>query len=108
MKQQGESTTTVDKIRSLQEDIQKLTSQNDALRAEIEAQSQAHKAQINAAEVRAHDSWLAAKQAERRLEEARSEASILRKKLTSLTAFNGTTSESNFNRKCDVKLEDAI
>lgn len=35
--------------------------------------------------MRAHDSWLAAKQAERRLDEARSEASILRKKLTSLT-----------------------
>lgn len=100
MKQQGESTTTVDKIRTLQEDIQKLRSQNDELRAEIEAQSAAHKAQINAAEVRAHDSWLAAKQAERRLEEARSEASVLRKKLTSLTAFNGTTAEISFNRKC--------
>lgn len=103
MKQQGESTTTVDKIRYLQEDIQKLRSQNDELRAEIEAQAAAHKAQISAAEVRAHDSWLAAKQAERRLEEARSEASILRKKLTSLSTFNGTTSENNFNRKCTAK-----
>lgn len=60
-------------------------SQNDELRAEIEAQAAAHKAQINAAEVRAHDSWLAAKQAERRLEENRAEASILRRKLTSVT-----------------------
>lgn len=55
------------------------------MRAEIEAQSVAHKAQINTIEMRAHDSWLAAKQAERRLEEAKSEASVLRKKLTSLT-----------------------
>lgn len=70
-------------------------SQNDQLRAEIEAQSASHKAQINAAEVRAHDSWLAAKQSERRLEEARSEASILRKNLTSLTC-NKIATENNF------------
>lgn len=70
------------------------------MRAEIEAQSAANKAQINAAECRAHDSWLAAKQSERRLEEARAEACILRKKLTSLT-FNRTTAENNFtNRMC--------
>lgn len=69
-------------------------SQNDQLRAEVEAQAAAHKAQINAAEMRAHDSWLAAKQAERRLEEARAEASILRKNLTSLT-FNKTLLENN-------------
>lgn len=72
-------------------------SQNDELRAEIEAQSAAHKAQINAAESRAHDSWLAAKQAERRLEEARSEAGVLRKKLTSLT-FNASGENSLPNR----------
>lgn len=60
-------------------------SQNEQLRAEIEAQSITHKAQINTVEMRAHDSWLAAKQAERRLDEAKSEASVLRKKLTSLT-----------------------
>lgn len=59
--------------------------QNEQLRAEIEAQSIAHKGQINTVEMRAHDSWLAAKQAERRLEEAKSESSVLRKKLTSLT-----------------------
>lgn len=64
-------------------------SQNEQLRAEIEAESIAHKAQINAVEMRAHDSWLAAKQAERRLEEAKSEASVLRKKLTNLTTGAG-------------------
>lgn len=61
------------------------SAQNEQLRAEIEAQSIAHKAQINTVEGRAHDSWLAAKQAERRLEEAKSEATVLRKKLTNLT-----------------------
>lgn len=66
-------------------------SQNEQLRAEIEAQSITHKAQINAVEMRAHDSWLAAKQAERRLDEAKTEASVLRKKLTSsIQKFSGT------------------
>lgn len=66
-------------------------SQNDQLRAEIDAQIETHKAQINAAESRSHDSWLAAKQAERRLEEVRAEASVLRRKLTALlTNPNGT------------------
>lgn len=60
------------------------------MRAEIEAQSVAHKAQINIIEMKAHDSWLAGKQAERRLEEAKGEASVLRKKLTILTQqFSG-------------------
>lgn len=60
------------------------------MRAEIEAQSVAHKAQINIIEMKAHDSWLAGKQAERRLEEAKAEASVLRKKLTILTQqFSG-------------------
>lgn len=48
---------------------------------------------MNAADSRAHDSWLAAKQAERRLEEARSEASILRKKLTNILS----STENNFS-----------
>lgn len=69
-------------------------SQNDELRAEIEAQSAAHKAQINAAEGRAHDSWLATKQTERRLEEAKSEATVLRKRLTNIS-FNATAGDSS-------------
>lgn len=60
-------------------------SQNDQLRAEIETQLKTHKAQINSVEMRAYDSWLATKQAERRLEASELEASVLRKKLTSLT-----------------------
>lgn len=74
-------------------------SQNDQLRAEIDAQSAAHKAQINAAESRAHDSWLAAKQAERRFEEIRSEAAILRRKLTSLSSNPASAENSLQNRK---------
>lgn len=99
MKQQGESTSTVERVRSLQDEIQGLRSQNDQLRAEVEAQSAAHKAQINAAESRAHDSWLATKQAERRLEEAKTEAAVLRKRLTNLSLSSGVPENSLLTRE---------
>lgn len=101
MKQQGESTSTVERIKGLQQDIQTLKSQNDELRAEIEAQSAAHKAQLNATEARAHESWLNARQAERRFEEVRAEAGALRRKLTSLSTGNQENSVQN--RKFAVK-----
>ncbi|XP_021703944.1 transport and Golgi organization protein 1 isoform X1 [Aedes aegypti] len=84
MQQQGETTSTVERIRLMQDEIQQLKSQNDKLRAEIEAQATAHKAQYTALETRSHDAWLAARQAERRLEESRNESSALRRKLTAL------------------------
>ncbi|XP_058453397.1 transport and Golgi organization protein 1 isoform X2 [Malaya genurostris] len=84
MQQQGETTSTVERIRTMQEEIQQLKSQNEKLRAEIEAQTTAHKAQYTALETRSHDAWLAARQAERRLDEARNESSALRRKLTAL------------------------
>ncbi|XP_035773899.1 transport and Golgi organization protein 1-like isoform X1 [Anopheles albimanus] len=84
MQQQGETTTTVEKIRHLQDETQQLKSQNDKLRAEIEAQAAAHKAQYTMLETRSHDAWLTARQAERRLEESRNESSALRRKLTAL------------------------
>lgn len=74
-------------------------SRNDQLRAEIDAQVATHKAQINAAESRAHDSWLAAKQAERRCEEARSEAGVLRRKLTTLSTNSASAENNVHNRK---------
>lgn len=59
-------------------------SQNEALRAEIEAQSAAHKTQLASLENRIHESWLVMKQTERKLEEARSDNALLRRKLTSI------------------------
>ncbi|XP_059609595.1 transport and Golgi organization protein 1 [Phlebotomus argentipes] len=96
MKSQGETTSTVEKIRSMQDEIQTLKSQNDALRAEIEAQRATHKAQVASLENRAQESWLSARQAERRLEESRIESSTLRRKLTSF-AENGVNSSSTNN-----------
>lgn len=69
------------------------------MRAEIDAQSAAHKAQINAAESRAHDSWLASKQADRRFEEVRAEAAALRRRLTSLSTNSASVENSLQNRK---------
>lgn len=84
MKQQGETTSTVERVRTMQDEIQALKSQNDSLRAEIEAQSAAHKAQISSLENRAHETWLTSRQSERKFDEARSEAAALRRKLTAL------------------------
>lgn len=94
MKQQGETTSTVERIRGLQTDIHDLRSQNDSLKAEIEAQQAAHKAQLSAAENRAHESWLGARQTQRRFEETVAEAGALRRKLTSLSA-SGTAADGS-------------
>lgn len=73
------------------------------MRAEIDAQSAAHKAQINAAESRAHDSWLALKQADRRFEEVRAEAGALRRKLTSLST-NPASVENSLQNRNSIRL----
>lgn len=91
MQQQGETTSTVERIRFLQDEVQQLKSQNEKLRAEIQTLDTAHKAQYTKLETQSHDAWLAARQAERRLEESRNEASTLRRKLTVLVDGNATT-----------------
>lgn len=59
-------------------------SQNDSLRAEIEAQIATHRLQAQSLEGRAHEAWLGARQAERRLDESRAESAALRRRLTSI------------------------
>ncbi|XP_017489066.1 PREDICTED: transport and Golgi organization protein 1 [Rhagoletis zephyria] len=108
LKQQGETTSTVDRLTTMQEEIQALKSQNDALRAEIEAQLAAHKAQTGTLENRAHETWLAARQSERRYEEARAEATALRRKLTALAGVGGgATGEANFEKLAGPELNNA-
>ncbi|CRL00820.1 CLUMA_CG014071, isoform A [Clunio marinus] len=82
MKQQGETTTTVEKVQSLNDEIQSLKSQKDSLHAEIEAQFAAHKLNISSLEAQSHAAWLNARQAERKLEESRMESAALRRRLT--------------------------
>lgn len=52
-------------------------------------QEATHKTQILSLENRAHESWLATRQTERRLEESRSEAAVLRRKLTAMSSSGG-------------------
>lgn len=108
MKQQGETTSTVEKVRSLNEENQTLKSQNDSLRAEIEAQLQAHKAQISALEARSHEAWLNARQAERRLEESRMESAHLRRKLTSIAENPAAAGSSDLIRPTNSLDNDSL
>ncbi|XP_037961143.1 transport and Golgi organization protein 1 [Teleopsis dalmanni] len=102
LKQQGETTSTVDRLTTMQEEIQSLRSQNDSLRAEIEAQMAAYKAQTGTLENRAHETWLAARQSERKYEEARAEAVALRRKLTAIATSNVNESISGGNLPNDL------
>ncbi|XP_055858899.1 transport and Golgi organization protein 1 [Episyrphus balteatus] len=106
LQQQGETTSTVDRLTNMQEEIQTLKSQNDSLRAEIEAQLAAHKAQIGTLENRAHETWLAARQSERRFEEARSDATALRRKLTSLVGSNSHNLAKENNMDLNLPASD--
>lgn len=54
------------------------------MRAEIEAQIATHRLQAQSLEGRAHEAWLGARQAERRLDESRAESAALRRRLTSI------------------------
>ncbi|KAH8251157.1 hypothetical protein KR032_000268 [Drosophila birchii] len=91
LQHQGENATTVETQTLMKNEIQTLKSQNDELRAEIEAQIASHKAQMGTLENRAHESWLAARQSERRCEEALAEAAGLRRKLTTMASGGGDT-----------------
>ncbi|XP_016987494.1 transport and Golgi organization protein 1 [Drosophila rhopaloa] len=89
LQHQGENASTVEIQTLMKNEIQTLKSQNDELRAEIEAQIASHKAQMGTLENRAHESWLAARQSERRCEEALAEAAGLRRKLTTMASGGG-------------------
>nr|AAL68225.1 LD26265p [Drosophila melanogaster] len=89
LQHQGENASTVETQTLMKNEIQTLKSQNDELRAEIEAQIASHKAQMGTLENRAHESWLAARQSERRCEEALAEAASLRRKLTTMASGGG-------------------
>ncbi|XP_048518772.1 transport and Golgi organization protein 1 isoform X2 [Dendroctonus ponderosae] len=79
---EGEATTTSQLSRHLQEELQNYKAQNDSLKQEIVSQEVALKSQISLLEKQAHERWVASRQAERKLEEARQEAALLRNRLT--------------------------
>lgn len=60
-------------------------------------QEATHKTQILSLENRAHETWLSSRQTERRLEESRSEAAVLRRKLTAMSSQGGENGVENSN-----------
>ncbi|GJQ84031.1 Tango1 [Trypoxylus dichotomus] len=82
IEKQGEATSTVERIKYMQEELQNYKSQNELLKQEIVSQEVELKSQISVLEKKAHESWVSARQAERRLEDAKQEAAQLRNRLT--------------------------
>lgn len=66
-------------------------SQYESLKQEVVSQEVDLKSQISVLEKKAHENWVAARQAERKLEEAKQEAAQLRNRLT--------LRERNFNEE---------
>jgi len=67
--------------------------QNDLLEKEILDQERGLKGQIATLEKKAHENWVAARQAERKLEESKQEAGQLRNMLTLLDKSNESDSK---------------
>ncbi|KAJ8968542.1 hypothetical protein NQ317_002624 [Molorchus minor] len=79
---EGEATSTTERIKYMQEDIENYKVQNEALKQEIISQEIELKSQISMLEKKVHENWVTSRQAERKLEDARQEAAQLRHRLT--------------------------
>lgn len=87
------------KMNSLEQEVQLYRSQMAGLKNEIESQERSYKNQISNQEKKAHENWLAARSAERRLEECKREAASLRNKLTLQEKANGQSETSQVQSK---------
>lgn len=72
-------------------------SQNNSLKAEILSQDTTYKAQIVALENKSHEAWLNARQCERKIDEMRTENTLLRRRLTSIAETQPNISDSNLH-----------
>ncbi|XP_049823142.1 transport and Golgi organization protein 1 isoform X2 [Aethina tumida] len=79
---EGEATSSNERIKYIQEELQNYKSQNEALKQEIVNQEVDLKSQISLLEKKIHENWVAARQQERKLEDAKQEAAQLRNRLT--------------------------
>ncbi|KAK3923226.1 Transport and Golgi organization protein 1 [Frankliniella fusca] len=84
----GDESTVVKHLQSLQEEVNTYRAQNESLKNEILDQERDFKAQMATLEKKAHDNWMTARQAERRLEDSRHEAAQLRNRLTLIEKSN--------------------
>lgn len=82
LQQQGEVVSTVERIQTMQNEIQNYKQQVEVLKREILDQEREYKNQISLLETKAHEQWVVARQVERRLEESKVEAGQLRNRLT--------------------------
>ncbi|XP_011863865.1 PREDICTED: transport and Golgi organization protein 1-like isoform X2 [Vollenhovia emeryi] len=82
LQKQGEVMSTVERLHTLQNEIQNYKQQIEMLKREIVDQEREYKNQISALETKTHEQWVTTRQNERRLEESKAEASQLRNRLT--------------------------
>lgn len=87
LSKQGESTSTVEKMELLQQEIQRYKEKCDALTLELAEQESSRRAALSEVEARAHAAWLEARGARRDADAARDEAAALRRKLASLSTI---------------------
>ncbi|KAL6257027.1 hypothetical protein P5V15_011962 [Pogonomyrmex californicus] len=99
LQKQGEVVSTVERLHTMQNEIQNYKQQIEMLKREIIDQEREYKNQISALETKAHEQWVAARQNERRLEESKAEASQLRNRLTLVEKnLNDTDPEAKLHR----------
>lgn len=79
---EGEATSTTERIKYMQEEIENYKAQNETLKQEIISQEIDLKSQISMLEKKVHENWVTARQTERKLEDAKQEAAQLRNRLT--------------------------
>merc|ERR1712190_501551 len=80
--------STARKLISVTSELDSTGAQVKLLRAELEDQEKSLKASVAAQEKKAHENWVAARQAERKLTELQAEMSILRNRLTIVESKN--------------------
>ncbi|XP_011139068.1 transport and Golgi organization protein 1 isoform X1 [Harpegnathos saltator] len=99
LQKQGEVVSTVERIHTMQNEIQNYKQQTEMLKREIVDQEREYKNQISALETKSHEQWVIARQNERRMEEMRAEAGQLRNRLTLVEKnLNDSDSETKLHR----------
>ncbi|XP_067009668.2 transport and Golgi organization protein 1 [Anabrus simplex] len=94
IQKEGDAMSTIERIKSLQEEVESYKSQNETLKKEILDQERGLKAQIATLERKVHENWVVARQAERKLEETKQENGQLRNRLTLVERNILNTSET--------------
>ncbi|XP_015601269.1 transport and Golgi organization protein 1 isoform X1 [Cephus cinctus] len=99
LQKQGEVSSTVERIHTMQKEIHNYKQQIEMLKREILDQEREYKNQISALETKSHEQWVIARQCERRLEESKAEASQLRNRLTLVEkSINDSDPDSKLHR----------